>query len=554
LRADGNGGNGLALLALAAVLCAGFASLGSTVVLGYELVQGGADGGFLLRTAVKAGAFGGVAVALLAGVWMCTRPVREARLDGPAVPEWQHSFLGLALALSVAALIAFPVLNDMPRAEPDEMHHLIVAKNLGLEGRYASGNAESGWIYFDTYDSVGAPVIFPAAWAIRIGGVDVGPPRRVIALYFLMLVAAAYVLMAPIAGGRTAAFGALLLALAPMSPYLARTVYGEVPGLAWVLTGLVLWRASWNSRFPWPLAALAGLAFGCAVLSKAYLVLFALPAAAAWLHDRWTWQRIPFHSVVAVLAGGAMAMGIWVAFTVMHGEPTATEGGRLDTYRHLLLFGLGSVPNALEWFVERPFVTAGLIVAAAAPPFLLSRQRHDPAVIATWMFAVFVVFWFAFFTPGHIPRYLWYSMALLSMFFAPAAIVIGRWSDENERTRISMALVREGTAVLLLILLLPFFYRNASEVGRMWTGDEMRPEREIARFVAEIPRNESVATAFWPLERVVSYYNGAPIPRANAETPPAVVLYNRHNRPDWLEHWEEVAVFGRYAAARTPES
>jgi len=541
LGGESNKRNGLALIALAAAVCAGFAALGSGVVLCYELLQGGADGGFLLRTAIKAGVFGLLTAALIAGVWKYTRPVRENRWDDPAAIEWRHSYLGLALALIIAALIAFPALNDMPRAEPDEMHHLIVAKNLGLEGKYAAGDAESGWIFFDTYDSVGAPVIFPAAWAIRLGGVDAGPPRRVIALYFLMLVAAAYALMVPIAGGRTAAFGAILLALAPMSPYLARTLYGEAPGLAWVLTGLVLWRASWTSRYPWPWGVLAGLAFGCAVLCKAYLVLFALPAAAAWLYDRWTWQRIPFHTVVAVLAGGGVALGAWIAFTMMHGETTPSEGGRLDTYRHLLLFGLGSVPAALEWFVERPLATAGLIVAAATPPFLLSRQRHDPAVIAAWMFAIFVVFWFCFFTPGHIPRYLWYSMALFSLGLGP---ILTRWAAARRPIAV-------GAAIILLV---PFAMRNANEMGRMITGDEMGPEREVARFVAELPHDTPVATAFWPIERVVSYYNGAPIPRASADAPPSIVLYNRQNRPAWLEHWEEVAVFGRYAAARAPES
>jgi hypothetical protein len=241
--------NRAARLLLAVAVCAGFAGFGSFVVVLFELMQGVDDTAFLLRTAVKVGAFGLLTAGFLAVVWWLTRASQPGeRFDPITAPRWPHSWVGLAIALLIGAGIAFPRLNDMPRAEPDEMHHLIVAKNLGLEGKYASGTADAGFVYFDSYDSVGMPVIGPAAMAIRQGGVDVGPPRRVIAFYFLMLLVAAYALLQPAFGGRTAAFGAALLALAPMSPYLARTVYGEVPGLAWLLIGLVLWRMSWERQ------------------------------------------------------------------------------------------------------------------------------------------------------------------------------------------------------------------------------------------------------------------------------------------------------------------
>lgn len=532
--------SGLALLLLAAALCAGFAALGSAVVLAYELAQGGADSGFLFRTALKAAGFSVLTLMAAWGVYAVTRAARQTGgfVHDPG-PEAGHAWWGLAAALLLGALIALPRLDAMPRAEPDELHHLIVARNLGLEGRYASGDAASGWLYFDPYDSVGAPVIVPAALAMRVAGVDVTPPRAVIALYFLLLIAAAYFLAQPVAGGPAAALGAALLALAPMSPYLARTLYGEAPGLAWVLVGLVCWRVSWTRCMPW--AVIAGVAFGCAVLCKAYLVIFALATAAACLLDAWTYRRISLTSLVGVAAGGAAILGVWIAFTLSHGNGETAEGGTLDVYRHLLLFGLGGAGNAAAWFLQQPLMTAGLLAAALAPLPAMMGKRYDPALIAAWLFAVFVVFWFAFFTPGHIPRYLWYAMAMFGLLFG---IVLRDWT----------ALRRPVTVGAAIILLTPFVARNVAEVGRMYTGDEMSPERAVARFVADVPPHETVATAFWPLERIVAFYNGAPIPRAAADAPADVILYNRHNQPAWLEDWEEVAVFGRYAAARPPES
>lgn len=70
----------------------------------------------------------------------------------------------MALALVVSVLLTFfPHLDDWPRAEPDETHHLIVEKNVVELGRYASGKAAVGYRDFDPFDSVGPEGILPAA-------------------------------------------------------------------------------------------------------------------------------------------------------------------------------------------------------------------------------------------------------------------------------------------------------------------------------------------------------------------------------------------------------
>lgn len=430
------------------------------------------------------------------------RQPRGSRTEASAV-SGHGCAVGLSAVLFFAGMLVLPNLSAYPWAAPDEMHHLIVAKNLALHGKYASGDPEAGFRMFDPYDSVGAPVIVPVAAVFRFFGVSVAGARYVIAVYFLVLLLGFYALARSIWGGGAAVAGVLFVVMAFSSVYLGRTLYGEAPALCYLVWGLLLWRRSLATRSWNAWGVSAGVVFGAAVLSKTVFVFFVFPLLGVLLYDRLNYRRIGIRHVLLPIVGVVLMLTAWWACqTLASGDVAETAGGTLGLYRHYLLFGFSPAWNNLWKSVfAYPWAHAVLFVAVIASVRTVFDQQYDPATVALWLLAAFFAYWWVFFTPGQLPRYLWPSYAI-------AAISVGAlfWCMVRAGVRRETAPMRRaGAWIAAVSLAAPSVAWISGQAREVYFNREMRDDYAVAMLVQRAPAGAGIATNFYPMRQTLRF-------------------------------------------------
>ncbi|MFA6243384.1 MAG: glycosyltransferase family 39 protein [Candidatus Hydrogenedentales bacterium] len=508
-------------LLVSGVLCAGFTSVASGTLLVYFLTSSDSwDGVFLLKLAVKATAFGGVTLLLALRLrwlrpYLRRAPYSDETLKNPS----ESSPLFLSIVLALAAGIAMLHLGDYPKAEPDEMHHLIVAKNLALHGEYASGHPDAGFVRFDSYDSVGPTVIAPVAGALRVFGVELVPARMIMAGFFIALLAVLYALFLPVAGGRGAVMGCAFVSTALGTLYLAKTLYGEIPALLFLCCGLLCWRRAMRGTGGAPWLLFAGVWFGLAVVTKTFMVFALWAFFAAWLYDRLSFRRIRVvHMLLPACCAGAVVAVWWVIQSAFQTVPEGVTTGQLAMYQHNLMFGLDSVPRTLGWLFRH-----GAMISVSALGMLIAGvwvfyRRYDPAVVVLWMFAIFVGYWWVFFTTGNIPRYVWYALAISAWCVGPVVAIALRGAV---RKRDGHWRVRPLRLFLATCMCVPFGMNLSYEFTAALGHDDMRDDRLLCELVKALPADVDIASTFYPVERTLNFFTGRHVARI-AETKEAV--------------------------------
>lgn len=497
----------------------------------------------LVTTGIKAALSALLAGAALWGlIW--TRPRERGTPPGPRhCATGAGPFrLGLILTILVASCAVLPRLNVYPWTAPDELHHLIVAKNLAQYGLYASGSPGTQFNLFDSYDSVGAPVIAPVAAAFRLFGTGLTPARVVMAVYYLLMCVGLYLLFAPVVGPPVATLGLLLATIGYGSIYLGRTLYGEAPALAFFVWGLLAWRRAAFTR-PWTWSALAGTAFGLAILCKTILALSAFAFLAVVVVDLLGERRLRWPQLAApALATPAVIIAWWMVQAAARHDVANEAGDTLGLYKHYFMFGIGSLISGFHLFFSDPATSAAsvaLVVSLVSGLAFLTPRRYDPTLAVLALLAIFFLFWWMFFTPCHIKRYLWWTYALAAVF--GARLVFPGTGKAGSRWRL---------LVVLPLLLLPQVPSTARELWLVYQGDEMRDDYALARYMDTLPHDTHVITTYWPLERALSLLADRDVSVLDA--PPThlgehtVVVLDAKTQPQLCEGRKAVHTFGRY--------
>ncbi len=514
---------------LAGVVCAAFAATASWLVFG--LVVSGAfteEPGYGTRLLIKALVF--TAFAAAGGFWVLSKrstihqassrvvtPCSGATKQSPhpaATPfRWE-----LIVIVAATALLVFPNLARFPLAAPDELHHLIVARNLAEHGAYASGLPPDRLVHFDYYDSVGPTVIAPVAGALSALGVDVEHGRLPMALFSLAFPVSLYFLFAG-AWGRAAG---LLAALVPLGAfgtvYLARTLYGEVPALTLLIAGLLCWRRSMAAPSV-PLALATGLLFGLAVLTKTFLVLTAFAFAGIWLYDRANARHIRTRSVVPVALGAIVPLAAWSFVKFLQRDLIGEQPSMLVYYRHLLVFGFEPLIEHVPRFIEAiPILAASILLLGLVVPRVF-QDRFDPALAVLFLIAAMYAFWWVFFTPMHLPRYLWYTAAIAAAFGG------GLFGAGLRSSAPSMP--RAAQVALAAVLVVAYAIPAAQVAFRVYTLDQAAADRGLVEYVRTLPEGAPLATTYWPAERLINFASGRAvelIDEAGSTAPAGAIL------------------------------
>ncbi|MBL7645804.1 MAG: hypothetical protein JNK74_06385 [Candidatus Hydrogenedentes bacterium] len=566
----------LRAVAVITLVCASFTAVASLVLVAYtrahpELDFIDAPGGLWLRAGLFS-ALTFIAVVLLVR-WRGTGV--SLQVSEPREGLSRSAFVGLMALLLAIVLVLGLRLGDYPFAAPDEVHHLIVARNLAEFGAYASGHPESGFKYFDSFDSVGPVVLGPIAMAFKTFGTSLAVARGVMVAFFAGLCLATWGFTRGLFGTRAALASVVLLLGTYSSIYLGRTLYGEVPAYFFLLLGLLAWRralqsgrgatdrmegfaigcaaqnsesglgvlvpppcggaggvnsesdfggaslptvcthstppqaggtcelggAASKSSSTWGL--LAGALVGCAILAKTIIILVAFSFLGAWVYDRVTHRRIGWRQVVFPVIGGVLVLGCWTVFQRLHGNGVAETGGVLAIYQHYLLFGVSSFFGAIEHAVlPHPMAHLAWLGLLMASVPVLFRHRHDPPAIALYLYAIFLLYWWFFFTPGHLHRYLWNAYAILVIFAAPWLVhALGRMvTPARPRVKRAIAL---GVVVMLAW---PGMEWTLFQTREITSNQEMVPEHALIDAVMALPPTTRIGTDVDRLPGLLNFF------------------------------------------------
>lgn len=544
----------LCLLALVlALVCSVFACVASLALLVLD-TKGPFPASKLFFRVVLFAVLAGGTVLLL---WSCSRRPFALAPAGETKPPIRGWALALVLPLAFAATLVLPRLGAYPWAAPDEVHHLLVARNLAIEGVYASGHPATELRRFDTYDSVGLPVIGPVAASFRLSGVGTVHARVVMAGFFLALCLILYLLLSPLYGPVAAACGLAVMTAGWGSVYLARTLYGEVPAFVFLAVGLWLWRKALHTPKPTVSGVLCGVAFGLAVLTKTILVLCAFPLLGVLVYDRLTFRRICWPHVVLPGVAAACVVGAWwTVQTLGHHDVSGGAETTLAVYRHNLMFGIRSVPVALAAIPQGPLTALALFLGALSVFPRIFVRRYDPALAALFLIAAFFAFWWTFFTPARLPRYVWMSLATAGMF---AGILM--WNglagagDAGPGKRDNLK--RIVWLVIALVVALPGAIRVGSEYRRVYAWDEMGDDYAAAGYVRALPADVTVGTTWWPLAGTLLFLADRPVDTLEAAPDPVasktVVFVDQRSQKDMIAGREPSLRLGRYAVFAAPD-
>ena len=531
--------------------CALFTVLASAAVFAVY-AAGMLDGSVrdMLVLAAKAVCFAGVAGVSLWAMKHCGVPERRAVRHEVAPPCARATFLLAFLGpLFFAALLVFPRLDAYPWPAPDETFHLTMARNIAEHGQYASGRPETGFILFDGYASVGPSVLLPIALAFRIFGMSLVAARVVMALYFLALCAVVFLLLHRRFGALASSAGVLFTTGSFGSVYLARSLYGEVPALFYVLLALLLWRRMLEKPTAYLSGALAGVAFALALFSKLFFVIAVAPMLAVAILDHLHLRRMTWRCLLVPAAAFAIVWGGWMTLQAVYADPEA--GGAVENagqHIHNLLFGFTSFTVTARWLLERPVTLVVSIMAVVYMAMKALRKPRDPALMILALMAPFFVFWWLFFTTGRHPRYIFYACAIAGLASGPLLVAIGRFAVDRRNASAAMRMA----AVLLVVLgLSPALARTWRQARLVYTSTEAYDDLAIADYVRELPAETRLATTYWPLSRTLDFLADRHV-EVLRDLPEDVrqfdmIIVDTQTQEEMLMDHPEVKSIGRYA-------
>ncbi len=520
---------------IAGAMCASFGAFGMWILVWAWMGSDAPFGNLLIKAlflSIAAGGFSVLAIRSVLRVGVESNP--------PGLPSPSQLSLVVPVVVFIAILL-LPGMGQSPKAEPDELHHLIVARNIAEHAVYGSGHPDSGFIEFDQYDSVGAPVLLPVAMALKIGGTSFVSARFVMALFGIVLGVAAFLIVGRREGPWAGVVAAALVMTAPMSVYLGRTLYGEVPALLFFFLGAAFWGRG-IEKGQWPWHGIAGLCLGMAILSKTFMVIAAWPFAVVGVYLLLTTPSLRWHAVVLPPIGVALIVGLWTVYEQSQAHDVGeSAASTLFEYQHFLLFGIEPLPQTIPWWLHHPGFTLTSLVGFGWAGAQLFTRRRDPAFAVIYLFGVLVIFWWLFYSTGRTPRYLWYACAIGGLFAGMAIVDLCRRSGRK-----SIA------AILAALVILSAGWRTVGEIRLIHFRDQHEHERALVDWMGELPEDSQIATAFWPLQRLGNFAANRPVALARGGEEWDVLLWksdaqNEVERPD-----DEyvVATFGPYVAFR----
>lgn len=536
------------------ICCFGFTAVASWILVIKLQLIGFHEEGLAFNLLLKALFF---SVMLFGCLWIARRHApRLQDAPQPEIPTAETTPPRLLYGVAIVLLLAmvYPNLSHYPWTAPDELHHLIVARNLAEHHAYASGNPEIGFTYFDHYDSVGVPVLGSIALAFKFFGTSLVSARIVLASSYLLLALGVFCFIRRHWDTTAALVSLITMTFTFGSIYLARSLYGEVSALMFLVWSMHLWGKSFDSSKIRSLSTFAGILWGLAVLAKTFMLLSAFPIMAVWLYDRLSTKRIRWEQVVFPAVGALVVLGLWEGIRAHYSYLVPEDMSMLVYYRHYLMFGLGSLSTPLAWFISEAPLTLSLIFTVLVLIPCLVGRHDNPAVWVLLLCAFLYLYWWLCFTPGTIARYMWYSCAIIGMFSGPILRAAWVWIHNRDASTAKRAFC----GLISVSIVAPCLITGYHQAQLIYFNDEAADERNLAVFVAELPEGMTIGSSYWPATLSMDFMANRRVDfiedLSRIDDKYAVIIYNTdHDTPsDAIK--SRSSHFGRYVVEQRDHS
>ena len=328
----------------------------------------------------------------------------------------------------------------------------------------------------------------------------------VVGLYMIAAVYVFYKLVKDLSNTTLALVATALLVSSRSILFLTygRQILGEVPGLFFLVLGLVLWFTNWGNN-NWKRLFLIGLLFGLAMITKYQYLLFLAPTLIlSWFLDIFYYKATSHKNflIPGIIAAGSFAL--WQGITLQFmGPATAMENLallRASAEGAAFSFNPAQIIQNLGALLSRS-VYLWALVPASIYGFFISRPRNHEGQKWSILFLLMALnlVWFVIASIGWI-RYAFLGLAVAGIFIARmfydatggfnfdfGGTIKGFWNSLfSGKGAFRWALV----VWLFLIVALPMA-KNVLEIARGGT----RSAEQMAAYLNEnIPQNAVIET------------------------------------------------------------
>ena len=347
-------------------------------------------------------------------------------LPGSAFMRWV-----LAAGVVLVLFLAFYNLAGFPTTWFDEGSHLHVPKTFVRFGVYADYSSE-GYRYFGPTTGIGPTVFLPIAWMFKLFGIGLLQARLVIVLYLIVCIALIFRLGQKLGGWSLALFAAAL-AISSRGVNLqeyGREVLGEVPGMVFLLGGLLVWFSSWE-RPTWKRLVSAGLLLGLSLVTKnQYLIVLAPGLGLAFLANLLYYRAAPQRAFWVTGFVTVMVYALW-QFILIFALGPGTGAENFALFRKAatdsaLIFSTDLMKHSVSELLSLK-VFFGLLIPGLVYGFFLALPRKRSGLIWGVLFFMTVsnLAWYVLASIGWL-RYAFPAL-LFSTFFLARMFL--DWSD-----------------------------------------------------------------------------------------------------------------------------
>ena len=177
----------------------------------------------------------------------------------------------------------------------------------------------------------------------------------------------------------------------------------------------------------------------------------------------------------------------------------------------------------------------------------LFERIPNPAPRVLLLSGELYLFWWIFYTPASIPRYMWYSYALVGIFSGPFVLrgfKIVRDAAFSPRRRLGFLIA--GACVLISCGL-----RLAEQIDLIYLQDEAADERHLAEYLRSLPEDTQIASDYWLVGLSMGFMTGRNIhgieDSSVIDDQYEVIIYNVDFHAADAEMLEDAHRIGRYA-------
>jgi hypothetical protein len=333
----------------------------------------------------------------------------------------QRLLLGVAIA--IALFFGLWKLPHSPATWFDEGINVGIAQSLVTKGVYSLQVAPDSYVNERSFlITSNFPVLLPVAASLRLLGNSLLAARLPQVLFLVLFVVLAYQWVRQTYALPAAAFFSALLVIT-FAPFYGngKAVLGEVPGLVYFLSGLLLI----SSRRQLWRAALAGLFFGLSAATKPFFLIVVPALAAGELWEARVLRVWPWKRWLVMACAGAVPLVFWLTTIITPfslGGIGAAVGYYTNSYAASDFISL--IARNLFRFVSESTPVHFLLLCTVAAYGLWKRLREKKLTKSEIILAVFIGIntiwylktpgWYRYFFTAHLAAFLFCPAILLT--------------------------------------------------------------------------------------------------------------------------------------------